>query len=87
MKANKKSVTIKCPFWKALSKNGHMIICEGIDERSSFHIAFGGQKAMREYVSSHCESLEGCKDCMLYDTLDYHKYFEQQNDKKETTDG
>lgn len=57
-----------CPFYHRNDDN--RICCEGTDERNTINIVFEGKNQLKEYSVIHCNSIEGCKSCLIYKALD-----------------
>lgn len=82
----KENIAVQCPFWKGYNYKSHNIICEGVNDRCTTHLAFADYSSMRSYTSKHCECIEGFRGCMIFDTLDYHKYFDTSDENATTND-
>lgn len=63
------NVFVTCPFYKCESKQ--VIYCEGVDENSAIHVAFGTKKDCKDYEKEHCRKYWG--KCIIADAL-WRKY-------------
>lgn len=59
---------VVCPFYRRHDDN--RICCEGTDDDNTINIVFNDTKKQKEYGIQHCNDMEGCKDCMIYQMLD-----------------
>ncbi len=64
---------VKCPYYREnLSKEqrslGHLR-CEGVSKDNCIHLVFGCKAREREYMENYCNSLSGCKQCLIYRAL------------------
>jgi len=55
------SVLVICPFYKRESQQ--VIYCEGVDEKSVIHLAFGNKDDCRIYEKQFCRKF--WKECMI----------------------
>lgn len=63
------SAYVECPFFRYY--DGCKICCEGVQERSSIHLAFSSPEERRIYMKSICYS--NYEFCMVAKAL-YEKY-------------
>ena len=52
-----------CPFYKR--ETAQMIICEGIAERSTVHVAFGERASALKWKGEYCRT-KNCEKCPIY---------------------
>lgn len=58
---HRQDVLVKCPYYKGEEKQ--MIFCEGVQEGSAIHLAFGSSTNLKEYKNHFCK---GCwSQCRL----------------------
>ena len=70
------SKEVECPFYH--SEDEQKIYCEGVNERSSIHLAFSSKTERREYRRKKCSG--EYKKCRIAKML-YRKYEEQDETK------
>lgn len=63
---------VVCPFYRR--HEGKMIICEGVSDNSTTHIAFEFYDEKKKHMHDFCYDVFGCRDCPLYRMLDIIKY-------------
>lgn len=56
-----------CPFYHRNDTN--RICCEGTDSNNTINLVFVGKTSQKEYAIEHCNSIEGCKRCLIYNAL------------------
>lgn len=59
------SAYVICPYYK--SHERRVIYCEGVEENSSTHVAFGSDNQFKEYQDIYCKNC--WKKCMIADAL------------------
>lgn len=57
---------VKCPYYKGEERQ--MIFCEGVEDGTALHLAFGGPNSLTAYKSRFCKSCYG--SCRLVGMLD-----------------
>ena len=57
-----------CPFYHRHDNN--RICCEGTNDTNTINIVFEDSKRQKEYGITHCNDMNGCKKCLIYQTLD-----------------
>lgn len=72
------SPTAICPYYR--SQKGSVIYCEGVEENSSIHVAFGDPKNKDEYQRRCCMSYD-------YEQCTVAAAHERRWREKEETDG
>lgn len=70
--SRKESKLAKCPFYK--EEDRQKIICEGVVDNSSIHVAFSSPTQKGEYCRQFC--YRHYDDCLVADML-YCKYDEE----------
>ena len=43
----------QCPFYKRAEKQ--LIVCEGVEDGSTLHLAFSSSTRLKEYKAQHCD--------------------------------
>lgn len=71
------SKEVECPFYH--SEDFCKIYCEGVNEMSSIHLAFGSVTALKEYKQRYCK--KDYKRCRLAEML-YKKYEVEDESKR-----
>ena len=56
-----------CPYYHRHDDN--RICCEGTDSKNTINLVFGDAKKLKEYGVRHCNSIEGCKKCLIHGAL------------------
>lgn len=72
------SKRVLCPFYKDAPFGKQSVICEGVEQNSSIHLAFGNRVHHSLYMEQYC-----CKDydsCRIANML-YQKY--EEDEKKD----
>ena len=64
---------VKCPYFK--KNDAVRIVCEGVCNRSTLHTAFESKELRKEYMGQYCNSIFGCRDCLIHMALN-QKYEE-----------
>ena len=59
---------VKCPFYRNHKSN--RIICEGICEGNTINLAFEDDRDRKYYMNIKCNSIDGCRSCIIYQSLD-----------------
>lgn len=59
---------VKCPFYHLHETN--RIVCEGLCDGNTINLVYESQKDRKEYMQSKCNSLEGCRTCLIYQLID-----------------
>ena len=67
---------VKCPFYHNLDAN--RIVCEGICKGNTINLVFELPEEKKKYMDEYCNSILGCRDCLIHITLD-QKYEEDTN--------
>lgn len=62
---------VKCPFYH--KQDGAKIICEGVSNNSTLHLAFPDPMARARYMRDHCDSVKACQSCLVHKIL-YEKW-------------
>lgn len=61
-----------CPYYHRHDNNKddtYQISCEGVDGAASLVAKFPTTKARSKYADEYCNSLKGCKDCVIHQAL------------------
>lgn len=61
------TVDAVCPFYK--TEDSIRIVCEGVSPRSTSNNVFNSSKGKDRYKESHCNSMSGCYECILFQAL------------------
>lgn len=56
-----------CPYYHRHDDN--RICCEGTEPRTTINIVFENSKRQKDYEIKHCNSIEGCKKCIVHQAL------------------
>ena len=59
---------VVCPFYRRHDNN--RICCEGINKTNTINLVFEDSKKQKEYALQHCNNIDGCKQCKIYQMLD-----------------
>lgn len=62
---------VKCPFYRGNDSNS--IVCEGLNKGNTIHIVYKSKAEKKNHMDRHCDSIEGCCHCRVYQML-YKKY-------------
>ena len=73
------SKRVLCPFYKDCPQGKQKVICEGVENNTSIHLAFGQKKKQYEYLEEYC--CDDYRSCRIAQML-YKKY----DDGKEADD-
>ena len=65
-----------CPYYHRHDDN--RICCEGTDSKNTINLVFGDKYKLKEYNIKYCNSISGCKNCLLYKAL--NTKYEVQNE-------
>lgn len=69
--ANRTSKNAKCPFYH--KHDGGKIKCEGLSDNSTIHLVFETPAERARFMREHCNSIQGCKVCLIHKIL-YEKW-------------
>lgn len=58
-----------CPYYHRHDDN--RICCEGTDSKNTINLVFGDSKKLKDYGITHCNSIEGCKKCLIHRALNF----------------
>lgn len=56
----------QCPFYRRAEKQ--LIVCEGVEENATLHLAFASSKRLSEYKGKYCDK-DYCK-CLVAEMLE-----------------
>lgn len=56
-----------CPYYHRHDDN--RICCEGTDSQNTINVVFGDSKRLKAYESKNCNSIEGCRKCIIHQAL------------------
>jgi hypothetical protein len=59
---------VKCPFYRFDNEN--RIVCEGLAEKNTINLVYESQADKKDYMRRRCNSIEGCRFCLIYRMLD-----------------
>ena len=62
---------VVCPFYH--KHDGNRIYCEGTNSQNTINVVFGDIKEQKKYENTYCNSIQGCKECIIHKAL-YTKY-------------
>ncbi len=65
---------VKCPYYR--KHDTVRIVCEGIREGNTIHLVYATQDERKQYMKESCNSILGCRDCLVHMMLD-QKYEEE----------
>ena len=57
-----------CPYYH--KQDDHRIYCEGTDPKNTISIVFGEKYEQKKYENTYCNSIQGCRKCMIHKALD-----------------
>ena len=58
---------VVCPFYH--SEEPQKLFCEGVQDRTSLHLAFQSHNDMREYTKTFCCDIDNYENCRIADML------------------
>lgn len=67
---------VKCPYYK--KHDIIRIVCEGVQLGNTIHLVFDTQDERRNYMKESCNSILGCRDCLIHIMLT-QMYEEREN--------
>lgn len=56
-----------CPYYHRHDDN--RICCEGTGKGNTINLVFGDVKKLKDYGTAYCNSIEGCKKCLIHCAL------------------
>ena len=56
-----------CPYYHRHDEN--RVCCEGTSSKNTINVVFGDSKRLKSFCESHCNSIEGCKKCIIHKAL------------------
>lgn len=56
-----------CPYYHRHDDN--RICCEGTDSHNTINLVYGDVKRLKDYETKYCNSIEGCRRCLLHQAL------------------
>ena len=59
---------VVCPYYH--KHDGLRIFCEGTNSKNSINVVFGDMKEQKRFGIRFCNSIEGCKQCIIHKALD-----------------
>lgn len=68
MPTNWEDKFVKCPFYRKTDTNS--IVCEGLEERNTIHLAFESKQDKKNYMANRCNCIDGCEECPIHLLLD-----------------
>ena len=62
---------VVCPYYHRHEKqtDEYRVSCEGADGATTISHNFPDSKARHKFASQHCNSLDGCKKCVVHQAL------------------
>lgn len=60
-----------CPYYHRHDReqDSHKICCEGTDQHNTINLVYCDSKKLKEYEKTHCNSIEGCRKCLIHMAL------------------
>lgn len=68
---------VKCPYYK--KHDAIRIVCEGLVEGNTIHLVYESQTERKQYMKESCNSILGCRDCLVHIMLDQKYEGDGQN--------
>lgn len=65
------SCAAKCPYY--CCEDRHEIFCEGLSDGMRTHVAFASPAERKLWMTQHCKSIQGYKDCPVMQMLEKTK--------------
>lgn len=59
---------VKCPFYHTHGSN--KIVCEGLAKGNTINLVYENQADRVNYMKDKCCSIERCRTCPIYQTID-----------------
>lgn len=59
---------VVCPYYRQHADN--RIYCEGTDSKNIINIVFGEKNEQKKYENTYCNSIQGCRKCVIHKALD-----------------
>ena len=66
-KSNYESKYVVCPYYHRHEAN--RICCEGTGSYNTVNLVFEDTKKLKEYGITFCNSIEGCRSCLIHIAL------------------
>ena len=64
---------VVCPYYLVIKeehRRNRLLRCEGVSKGNTISLVFCDEKKRSEYKRRYCYSLEGCRRCLIHQTLD-----------------